>query len=194
MPRATHLVLLLSASVVVLSSCSSPTSSAPSERSASGDAGSADGIGSADSRVDGRFPGGGDHADAEVSRASAAEVKAFLANDPAALARLWSDEFVVTNPFNQFVNKQDVLTLVRSGVLAFTSYDRTIEYSHRYGDVVIVAGSETVVWAGKIPLAGQTSHLRYTAMWIRHGNAWKEIARHANIVLPGGPPGPVPGT
>ena len=98
------------------------------------------------------------------------------------MAQLWSDEFVVTNPFNQFLNKQQVLALVNSGTLAFSAYQRDIAYAHAYGRVVIVAGSETVVWAGKSPLAGQTSLLRYTAVWARHGDTWQEVARHASMV------------
>lgn len=129
-------------------------------------------------------------ATAEVARLDSLEVQSFLADDPATLARLWSDDFVVTNPFNQFVTKEQVLTLVTSGVLAFESYDRQIEYARAYGDVVIVAGRETVVWADKMPLAGQTSRLRYTAVWVRHGNTWQEVARHANLILGGAPGGP----
>lgn len=64
----------------------------------------------------------------QVRRASDAEVRAFLQKDPEAMARLWSDDFVVTNPLNKFVNKQDVLGMVRSGFLVITSYDRRIEY------------------------------------------------------------------
>lgn len=127
---------------------------------------------------------------AEVAHADSAEVQAFLANDPTTLARLWSDDFVVRNPFNQFVTKQQVMTLVTSGTLAFASYERHIEYTKAYGDLVVVAGSETVVWAGRMPLAGQTTQLKYTAVWARQGNEWREIARHANIVPPGGPAAP----
>ena len=172
------------ASAVLAVSCSSPTASPePGARGGSATASLAPSSSAEMSRA-------ADRATEEVARLDAAEVQAFLANDPATLARLWSDEFVVTNPFNQFVTKQQVLALVTSGVLAFTSYERHLEYAHAYGDVVIVAGSETVVWAGKIPLAGQPSRLRYTAVWARHGNEWQEVARHANIVASGGPPGP----
>ena len=129
-------------------------------------------------------------ATAAVAQASAAEVAAFMAADPSALAALWSESFVVTNPFNQFATKPQVLSLVASGILAFSSYDRTIEYAHAYGDQVIVAGSETVVWAGRLPLTGKTSHLRYTAVWARHGNEWQEVARHASLILAGAPGGP----
>src|SRR5271169_4098161 len=87
----------------------------------------------------------------EVSRVNAEEVQAFIHNDSKTMAHLWSDDFVVTNPLNRFVTKQQVLGMVDSGFLAIPPYDRQIEYLHVYGDVVIVAGSETVVWGGKMP-------------------------------------------
>src|SRR5688500_10194272 len=56
----------------------------------------------------------------EVRRISAEEVQAFLRRDSKTMARLWSDDFVVTNPLNQFVTKQQVLGMVESGVLVIT--------------------------------------------------------------------------
>jgi hypothetical protein len=49
--------------------------------------------------------------------------------------------------------------------------------------MAIVVGNETVVWAGKMPNAGQTSHLRFTAVWMKQNAGWQEIARHANIIV-----------
>ena len=112
------------------------------------------------------------------------EVDALLHKDPQAMARLWSDDFVVTNPLNQFVTKQQVLGMVESGFLVITSFDREIEYLRVYGDIVILAGGETVVWGGKMPNAGKTEHLRFTAVWMKQAGTWQEIARHANIVPP----------
>jgi hypothetical protein len=37
------------------------------------------------------------------------------------MARLWSDDFVVTNPLNKFVTKQQVLGMVESGFLVIAS-------------------------------------------------------------------------
>jgi hypothetical protein len=74
---------------------------------------------------------------------------------PQAMARLWSDDFVVTNPLNKFVTKQQVLGMVESGFLVMTSFDREIEYLRVYGDIVIVAGSETVMWGGKNRMPGK---------------------------------------
>jgi ketosteroid isomerase-like protein len=120
----------------------------------------------------------------EIRRLNVEEHDAFMRSDSKALANIWSDDFVVTNPFNQFVTKQQVLKLVESGTLAFKSYERDIEYLKNYGDTVIVAGSETCVWGGKIPIAGQTSHLRFTSVWMKQGGRWQEVARHANIIPP----------
>jgi len=124
------------------------------------------------------------HVEEEIRRLNAQEVNAFLHKDPQAMARLWSDDFVVTNPLNKFVTKQQVLGMVESGFLVMTSFDREIEYLRVYGDIVIVAGSETVMWGGKIPNAGKTEHLRFTAVWMKQAGRWQEIARHANIVPP----------
>jgi len=120
----------------------------------------------------------------DVRKLNAEEVQAFIHNYPKAMAHLWSDDLVVTNPLNKFVTKQQVLAMVESGFLAIPSYDRQIEYIRVYGDVVIVAGSETVVWGGKMSNVGKTEHLRFTAVWMRRSGVWQEVARHANIVPP----------
>src|SRR5947208_642907 len=122
------------------------------------------------------------HVEEEIRRLNGEEVNAFLHKDPQAIARLWSDDFVVTNPLNKFVNKQQVLGMVESGFLVITDYDRQIEYLRFYGDTAIVAGSETVVWGGKMPNAGKTEHLRFTGIWMKQGGRWQEVARHANVV------------
>jgi len=123
-----------------------------------------------------------DTAEEGIRRLNAEEVDAFLKNDRAAMARLWSDDFVVTNPLNKFVTKQQVLGMVASGFLVITSFDRQIEYLRVYGDVVVVAGREAVVWGGRMPNAGKSENLRFTAVWMKQDGRWQQIARHANIV------------
>ena len=127
-------------------------------------------------------PASAQRVEKEVRQASADEVRALLAGDVKTLTRLWADDFIVTNPLNQLANRPQVLAMMTSGVLAFRSYDRQIEYLHAYGDVILVAGAETVVWAGAMPLAAKVSSLRFTALWMRRSGRWQEVARHANIV------------
>lgn len=121
-------------------------------------------------------------AEKEVRRLNAEEVNAFLHRDRKAMERLWSDEFVVTNPLNKFVTRQQVLGMVEAGVLVIVSYEREIEYLRVYGDTVVVAGRETVVWGGKMPNAGKRELLRFTGIWMKQQGQWHEVARHANIV------------
>lgn len=129
-------------------------------------------------------PAADQQAEAAVRQASAREVKAFKDNDAGELAKLWSDYMVVTNPLNKFVTKQQVLGMVKSGVLTFTADDRVIEYAHVYGNTVILAGNETVTWGSKMPHAGKTERILFTAVWIKHAGRWQEVARHANVVPP----------
>jgi hypothetical protein len=118
----------------------------------------------------------------ELRRLNTEEIDAFLHKDGKALANLWSDDLVVTNPLNKFVTKQQILGMVESGFLVITSYHRNVEYVRVYGDTVIVAGSETVVWGGKMPNAGKAENLRFTGIWMKQAGGWHEVARHANIV------------
>jgi uncharacterized protein (TIGR02246 family) len=121
-------------------------------------------------------------AEDEIRQLSAAEVEAFLKRDTTTMARLWSDDFVVTNPLNQFAGKKQVIGMVDSGVLVITSFDRQVDYLKIYGDTAIMAGRETVLWAGKMPNAGRTEQLRITAVWMRQQGRWQQVARHANVV------------
>jgi hypothetical protein len=121
-------------------------------------------------------------ATAKVRQLNVEEVTAFIQNDAKAMARLWSGDFVVTNPLNKFVNKHQVLGMVESGFLVITALDRQIEYIRDYGHTVIVAGSETVTWGGKMPGAGKVQHLRFTGIWMKQSGRWQQVARHANVV------------
>ena len=120
--------------------------------------------------------------EAVIRRLNDDEVQAFLRRDRATLARLWSPEMVVTNPLNRLVTRDDVLGMIDSGFLVITSYNRRLEYLRSYGSIVVVAGSETVTWGGRMPLAGRAQQLRFTAVWSLQDGHWREIVRHANVV------------
>jgi ketosteroid isomerase-like protein len=127
----------------------------------------------ASAQVTNHTPDQDKQAEEEVRRLNAEEVQAFIHQDPKTMEHLWSDDFVVTNPLNKFVNKQEVLGMVKSGFLVITSFDRQIEYVRVYGDTVIVAGSETALWGGKMPSAGKTEHLRFTGIWMKQDGRWR---------------------
>lgn len=105
-------------------------------------------------------------------------------NDLQALSRCFSDDFVVTNPFNRFLNKQQVLEGVTSGAIALKNFERKLEYVRLYGDTAVIAGVESGVWAGKMPLAGRPFQLRITGVARKVNGQWVEVARHASMILP----------
>jgi ketosteroid isomerase-like protein len=109
---------------------------------------------------------------------------AILNGDTKTLERVLSDDFVVTNPFNQFLTKKQVIERTATGMIAMQSFERTLEYVKVYGDFAVVAGIETGIWGGKMPMAGTAFKLRITAVARKVNGAWVEVARHASVMLP----------
>ena len=120
--------------------------------------------------------------EAPLRQANDQEVAAFMSHDVRGLSRLWAEDFLVTNPLNRVAVKEDVLAMVRDGSLSFKSYTRHIEQIRRYGVIAVIIGNEDVEWTGKMPLAGRPLSLRFTAVWIKSGPRWLEVARHANVI------------
>jgi Domain of unknown function (DUF4440) len=76
------------------------------------------------------------------------------------------------------LDKEQVLGLIRSGRIYHSSYEQRIEQAKRYGDVVIVMGSETVVDAP----GSRALERRYTNVWHNEQGVWRLIGRHANVI------------
>jgi len=121
--------------------------------------------------------------DEEIKQLDRAESEAVLRSDLTILDKLWADDFTVNAPNNQVVKgKKEVVELVRSGVIKYSSFVREIESVLPQGDTVIVMGLETVQPVGNAPGAGQTLRRRYTNIWMKKKGQWRLTARHANIV------------
>ena len=121
-------------------------------------------------------------AEQEIRRLHELQRKAFLEKDLSTLDRLFADDFIVTNPFGQFLNKQQTLARVRSGEIDFERFERTLDYVKIYGDAAVAAGTETMVPRGKMNGTGTTIRLRMTTMWIRQQGTWREVARHTSVL------------
>ncbi len=74
------------------------------------------------------------------------ELKLVLNQDTAAMQQFYPDDMVVTNPFNQFINKHKVMERVKSDIIKYTSYKKKVDYFHVEGNkTVVVTGSEIVI-------------------------------------------------
>lgn len=124
-----------------------------------------------------------DGVEKEIQRLDRAEADALLRKDVAVLEKIWAEEFTVNNPRNTISRGRDeVVALIRNGVIDYSSFDREIEEILLHGDSVIVMGSETITPGGKAPFAGQTIRRRFTNFWTRRNGEWRLTARHANVI------------
>ena len=104
--------------------------------------------------------------------------------DMTAQERFYPADFVVTNPFNMFIGKKQVMERIRSDIIKYVRYEREYDAFRIYGDTVIVIGSETVVPAPDAarPDAGETVRRRFTEVWLRRDDGWQKVARHASDI------------
>ena len=120
--------------------------------------------------------------EAEIRKLEQREVQAVLAKDTITLKTIWDKDYIVNNPENKIVLAQP--NSVNRPVLQNqrTSFTRVAEQILVNGDVVISMGNETLVPVGNIADAGQTVKRRYTHIWMKKGERWQLIARHANKI------------
>jgi hypothetical protein len=117
----------------------------------------------------------------EVRTIEEEERKAMLRSDIPMLERYWSADLIVNAPNNEIKSSSEVLDLVKSGQLKYSSFERQVERIVARGDIAVAMGAETVVPVGG-PNAGKTVHRRYTDVYTRRSGQWQLIARQATIV------------
>lgn len=119
----------------------------------------------------------------EIRRLDDAEAEGLLHKDIATLETIWAEDFTVNNPRNSISRgRNDVVALIRNGVIDYSSFARDIETMLFHGETVIVMGSETITPVGRAPFAGQTVHRRFTHFWMKRDGEWRLTARHANVI------------
>jgi len=116
----------------------------------------------------------------EIRKLDLAHADAILRGDLAALDKLWTEDFMVNNPFNEI----DKAKRIRTGAVTYSSFVREPESIAIHGDTVIVMGRETAVPKGSSPDAGKTIKRRYTNIWMKRQGKWRLVARHASVICP----------
>lgn len=131
----------------------------------------------------------------EIRKLELAHAEAIFKGDAAALDALMDDDITVNHPTNRIVKeKQELLDLIRRGVIHYTSFDRNPDIFLFLKDMVVVMGGETVVPATGAPNAGKTLQRRYTNVWMKRDGRWCLKVRHANNVCPNKEEEPLPPT
>lgn len=120
----------------------------------------------------------------EFRRLHAYEAEIILRGDVEALDAFYPEDHIVTNPFNQMLDKATVLERVRGNVIKYDAYEKDMEYLCVYEDIAIIAGVETGTAAedANRPDAGKLSARRFTETWMKRGEQWRKVARHVSTI------------
>ena len=128
-----------------------------------------------------------------VLAAFAERDKAFVAGDETKVAQVMSEDYLQTDVSGHIQDKQAWLNeyfrplapLLSSGETRLTTFDRSDVVVRDFGDTVVVAGKLTLKFAGVNPWdpkvafqPGPPLIIRFTAVWIKRGGAWKMAVLH----------------
>jgi ketosteroid isomerase-like protein len=108
--------------------------------------------------------------------------RAILTRDAKAFSAVFADDAVVNNPFNRIARKKDAEANLKTGLIDYTTLERTIEYAATRGahDVVLM-GEETLTPIRKAKFAGEKIRRRTTEIWTDESGQWKLAIRQATI-------------
>ena len=107
---------------------------------------------------------------------------AILKKDAMAFESLFADDAVVNNPFNKIARKADALKNLRTGLIDYTTLNRSIEYAALRGEhEVLLMGEETLTPVGKAKFANKQVRRRTTEIWTDASGTWQLLVRQATI-------------
>jgi len=108
--------------------------------------------------------------------------KAILAKDEAVFSSLFAEDAVVNNPFNKIALKKDAINNLRTGLINYTSLERSLEYAVVRGPhEVLLMGEEALTPVGKAKFANKRVKRRTTEIWTDVSGSWKLAVRQATI-------------
>jgi ketosteroid isomerase-like protein len=108
--------------------------------------------------------------------------KAILSRDAVEFSATFADDAVVNNPFNRIARKKDAEQNLATGLIDYTTLERSIEYAATRGDHdVVLMGEEVLTPVGKAKFAGEKIRRRTTEVWTNASGTWKLAIRQATI-------------
>ena len=108
--------------------------------------------------------------------------RAILTRDAKEFSAMFADDAVVNNPFNRIARKKDAERNFSTGLIDYTTLERTIEYAAARGahDVVLM-GEEVLTPVRKAKFAGEKIRRRTTEVWTNASGQWRLAIRQATI-------------
>ena len=108
---------------------------------------------------------------------------ALRSNDVQALARLYSDDFMMITPTGQIRTKQDQLRDISAGTIQHKGPPVRILKLRTYGDVAVVHSESQ---GGELIVNGQADSIvrRFTRVYVKTEGQWQLVATHISRVEP----------
>lgn len=108
--------------------------------------------------------------------------RAILERNAKEFSAVFSDDAVVNNPFNRIARKKDAERNLATGLIDYTTLERSIEYAATRGDHdVVLMGEEILTPVRKAKFAGEKIRRRTTEVWTDLSGQWKLAIRQATI-------------
>ena len=120
----------------------------------------------------------------EFKRLHKEEAAIVLSGDAAAWEKFYPEDHIVTNPFNQLLEKKQVLERVKANIIRYKIYEKKIEYLCVYDNAAVIAGVEISLPTDDAnrPDAGKLTSRRFTETWIKRDKQWRKVARHVSTL------------
>lgn len=119
--------------------------------------------------------------DSAIRALEQAQVRAAIAQDRAALERIFAPDYMMANPPGALVTRADLLKVLGGATAPYLSATYETQMVRELGDVVLTSGVETVV-PNTGGIARVTQQRRVTQVWKRAGGGWQLTFRHASLV------------
>jgi ketosteroid isomerase-like protein len=108
--------------------------------------------------------------------------RAILKRDAKEFSAVFADDAVVNNPFNKIARKKDAERNLATGLIDYTTLERSIEYAAMRGEHdVVLMGEELLTPVRKAKFAGEKIRRRTTEVWTDVSGQWKLAIRQATI-------------
>lgn len=124
-----------------------------------------------------------DRVRAQLEAAEQAFNAAMISNDPDAIRRCITDDWVLVTPERGPASADAVLGLVTSGILIHDTMTKTMHHMHLMGDVATVTGrGQNSGWFGGIPISAD--EWITDVYWLKDGD-WRCVLTHLTPAVDG---------
>ena len=122
------------------------------------------------------------NSETEIRRLEQLELTTLQKGDTVSLKKIWSNDFVVNNPYGQIVTIPQIFGRIRSGQIDYSTVERSVDRVTFIENVAISMGNEVVTPQNRTKNAGKKVTRQYTNIWLNTKEGWRMIARQATII------------